>query len=75
MFSTLKRRVKKMAKKVEEFVDKDLCLREKMYDDFKNAITNNKIATGVSFGIGGLAIAAWFIISELTSNKRGDYYA
>lgn len=68
MFSTLKRRVKKIMEKVEEVIDRELYFKKKIYED----AMDNKLATGASIILGGIAIGAWFIISELTNNKRGD---
>ena len=76
MFSTLKRRVKKIMKKIEEVVEiKEMVKLEvldmmrsgtkRIYEDITKTLSENKIATGI-------AIGAWFIISELTNNKRGD---
>lgn len=73
MFSTLKRRVKKIMKKVEEVLEtKEMVKLEaldmvrdgvkRFYEDLTKTLSNNKLATGI-------AIGAWFIISELTSNK------
>ncbi len=73
MFSTLKRRVKKIMKKVEEVLEtKEMVKLEaldmvrdgvkRVYEDLTKTLSNNKLATGI-------AIGAWFIISELTSNK------
>ena len=73
MFSMLKRRAKKIMKKVEEVVERDFYLREKMYDDFKNMIgnDNNKIGIAVSIFLTGLAGAAGLITTSFL-NKRGD---